>query len=302
MDKVYDTLEKLYNEGSSMYDEKYQDLLQAVLAADSYCLGTHWVYDAEELENLDIDWEVLNAPHVAWHEGKGKGDLTHYGDQICILEQFLREKDTFNVGDYMSYWRNEMNTFKGYMDGATKDTMVNLDQNLNVPCGSNSGDMSVIGRIVPLLTVSHSREEFLQNTALLAKSTHNNPTVLDAMDFFATLLLEVLEGTDIRAAILMLKPQYSQEIQTYIESGIASKDMDTPAAIAHFGSACPTEFSFPGTIHLLFKYNDYKTALIQNAMSGGDSAARGMVIASLYVAQKSIEVVPEEWLRFKGTI
>ena len=74
-----------------MYDERYQDLLQATLAADSYCLGAHWVYDVEELKGLDIDWEALNAPHVAWHEGKGKGDLTHYGDQLHILEQFLKD-------------------------------------------------------------------------------------------------------------------------------------------------------------------------------------------------------------------
>lgn len=70
--------------------------------------------------------------------------------------------------------------------------------------------------------------------------------------------------------------------------------MDT---IAAFGSACPTEFSFPSTIHLLFKYNDFKTALIQNAMSDGDSAARAMVIAYLLTAHYGIiGVVPSGWL------
>jgi len=282
-----------------MYDEKYQDLLQATLAADSYSLGAHWVYDSDELKALDIDWEALNAPHVAWHEGKDKGDFTHYGDQLRILEQFLKDKDTFDVSAYMTYWHNEMQTFKGYMDGSCKDTMENIDKNLTVPCGSNSGDMSVIGRMVALLKVSHSKEEFLANTALLAKATHNNPQVLEAMHFFSALLLEVLESKDIRSSILTLKPLYSQEIQGYIETGIAAKDRDTVTSIAAFGSACPTEFAFPSTIHLLFKYNDYKTALIQNAMSGGDSAARSMVIAPLYVAQYSLDVVPKEWLDFK---
>ena len=288
-----------------MYDERYQDLLQATLAADSYSLGSHWVYNVEELKGLDMDWEVLNAPHVPWHEGKAKGDFTHYGDQILLLDKFVQEQEaqgvkTFDLETYMPYWRNEMNSFKGYMDGATKDTMANIDQNLALPCGSNSGDMSVIGRIIPLLKVSHTKEEFLHNTALLAKSTHNNTQVLEAMDFFSTLLLEVLEGNDIRSSILNLKPKYSEVIQGYIEAGIASKDRDTVTTIAAFGSACPTEFSFPSTIHLLFKYNDFKTALIQNAMSGGDSAARAMVIAYLLAAQYSIDVVPKEWLEFKN--
>lgn len=283
-----------------MYDEKYKDLLQATLAADSYCLGAHWVYDADELKSLTIDWEVLNPPHVAWHEGKTKGDFTHYGDQLLILDQYLKDKNTFDVESYMSYWRNEMNTFKGYMDGATKDTMANIDQNLNIPCGSSSGDMSVIGRIVPLLKVSHSRDEFLQNTVLLAKSTHDNPEVLEAMHFFSTLLLEVLEDNDIQSSILKLKPQYSKEIQNYIEAGLASKDEDTVSTIASFGSACPTKSSFPSTMHILFKYDNYKEALIQNAKAGGDSSARAMVIAYLLTAQNSIDIVPEAWLAFNA--
>ena len=286
--------------GFPIYDEKYKDLLQATLAADSYSLGTHWIYESEELQSLDIDWEALNAPHVAWHEGKSKGDFTHYGDQLHMLEVFLKDKNTFDVSEYMTYWRNEMQTFKGYMDGATKDTMKNIDKNLTVPCGSNSGDMSVIGRMVALLKVSHSKEEFLENTALLAKATHNNLQVIEAMHFFSALLLEVLEGNDIRMGILSLKPLYSQEIQGYIEAGIAAKDRDTVTSIAAFGSACPIDVAFPSSIHLLFKYNDYKTALIQNAMSGGDSATRAMVIAPLYVAQYSIDVVPKEWLAFNA--
>ena len=40
-----------------MHSKKYQDLLLATLVADTYCLGSHWIYDSEELKNLDIDWE-----------------------------------------------------------------------------------------------------------------------------------------------------------------------------------------------------------------------------------------------------
>ena len=33
-----------------MHDKKVEELLLATLAADSYSLGSHWVYDANELE------------------------------------------------------------------------------------------------------------------------------------------------------------------------------------------------------------------------------------------------------------
>lgn len=283
-----------------MFNEKYETLLLSTLAADSYCLGTHWIYDLEELQGLQIDWEILNAPHVSWHEGKVKGDLTHYGDQLIILDQFLKDKKTFDVQAYMLHWHNEMQTFKGYKDAAIKDTMINMDNKLNIPCGSNSGDMSVIGRIVPLLKVSQTKDEFLENTALLVQATHNNEQVVEAMHFFSMLLLETLEGNTIQSAILKLRSKYSDEIQNYIDLGMASKDTDTALAIASFGSACPTEFSFPSTIHLLFKYDNYKEALIQNSKSGGDSAARAMVIAYLFAAQGSIDIVPKAWLAFNA--
>lgn len=281
-----------------MYEKKYEELLLSTLAADSYCLGSHWVYDAKELKNLDIDWEVLNPPHVAWHEGKDKGDFTHYGDQILILNDFLKDKNTFNVTEYMIYWKEKMQTFKGYIDGSTKETLSNLDNNLNIPCGSNSGDMSVIGRIVPLLKVSQTRDEFTQNTKLLAQATHNNEDVLEAMHFFSQLLLEVLDGKGIQESIIKLKEQAPPKIQAYIDAGYNSKEKETFEAIAGFGSACPTEFSFPSTMHILFKYSNFKEALIQNAKAGGDSSARAMVIAYLMTAEDSIEIVPKQWLAF----
>ncbi len=281
-----------------MHEKKAEELLLATLAADSYCLGSHWVYDGDELKNLEIDWEVLNAPSVAWHEGKEKGDFTHYGDQIHILNDFLKSESHFDVKNYMGHWRNEMQTFKGYVDGSTKDTIVNIDNNLTIPCGSNSGDMSILGRIVPLLKVSHTKDGFLENTRLLAQATHNNDDVLEAMHFFSALLLEVLEGNSIQNSIINLKEDYSDTIQNFIDQGINSKEKDTFTAIATFGSSCPTEFSFPSTIHILFKYDNYKEALIQNAKAGGDSSARAMIIAYLFTAQESIDIVPEQWLAF----
>jgi len=281
-----------------MYDIKSEELLLSTLAADTYCLGSHWIYDGDELQNLAINWEELNAPHVPWHEGKTKGDFTHYGDQIIILKDFLKDKRSFSIEDYMLHWRHEMKTFKGYIDGSTKETIENIDKNLPIPCGSNSGDMSIIGKIIPLLKVSNSKEAFLTNTKLFAQATHNNEAVLEAMDFFSNLLLEVLDGKTITQSISKLKEGYSRNIQNHIDAGINSKDEDTYLALSKFGSGCPTEYCFPSTIHMLYKYDNYKEALMENAKSGGDNSARAMIIAYLFTAQESIDIVPEQWLAF----
>jgi len=283
-----------------MYDEKSKELLSATLAADSHALGAHWVYDMDELQNLEMDWNVLNAPHVAWHEGKGRGDFTHYGDQIIILDDYLKENNIFDIKTYMNHWQEAMKIFKGYKDGAINETLANLKQQLPLPCGSTSHDMSIVGRIVPLLRISKTKEDFLNHTKLFAQVTHNDEMVLESMHFFSTLLLEVLEGKSIKKSIVVLKDNYSPAIQEYIQAGIDSKELDTREAIATFGPACPTDSAFPSTIHILFKYDDFKEALIQNAKAGGDSAARAMVIAYLMTAQQSIEIVPKAWLEFNA--
>ena len=51
-------------------------------------------------------------------------------------------------------------------------------------------------------------------------------------------------------------------------------------------------------MHILFKYNNFKEALVQNAKAGGDSSARAMVIAYLMTAKDSLEIVPKQWLAF----
>lgn len=284
--------------GKKMYEEKIKDLLSSTLAVDSFCLGLHWIYDKDELDNLDIDWDNLNAPKSSYHKGKSKGDFTHYGDQIIILNNFLKDKDSFNVQEYTKYWRNEMNDFKGYMDGSTKDTIANIDNNMSMPCGSSSGDMSIVGRIIPLLKVSKTEKEFIQNVKIFAQATHNNIEVIEAINFFAMLLLEVLKENDIEKSILELQKISSKNIQDYINIGIKSKNEDTISFIRKIGSSCPSKFAFPSIIHLLLQEKQANDIFITNAKAGGDSSARAMVVAFLLVARDGGGIIPKQWVWF----
>ena len=45
-----------------MYEDKIKDLVLTSLVTDAYCLGTHWIYDENQLINNDIRWEELNKP------------------------------------------------------------------------------------------------------------------------------------------------------------------------------------------------------------------------------------------------
>jgi len=195
-----------------MFDEKkVKDLVLTSLVADAYSLAAHWIYDEQQLSDLAINWEELNDAQASWHKGKLSGDFTHYGDQTLWLYEFLQGKDSFHVSEYMAFWKTKIESYKGYIDGAVKGTLANMNANVT-PTGSSSTDTSIIGRIAPLLLVSNSKEEFLDNVSRFVSGTHNSNELIVASKFFANLLVEVLAGKAIEAAILELKDHFDTTI------------------------------------------------------------------------------------------
>lgn len=281
--------------------ENVKKLVLVSLVSDAYSLGAHWVYDEKQLKELDIDWDNLNAPKAMWHKGKSAGDFTHYGDQALWLYEFLQGKNNFDANEYIVFWKSKIDSYDGYIDGATRETLENISKGVK-PTGSSSTDLSIVGRIAPLLLVSKTKEEFLKNVDEFVKCTHNSDLALKSAKFFANLLLEVLDGNDVESSILKLKYDFDTDIQTYISSGISSKQNNTFESIREFGPACGIDGGFAGVIHLICKYDNLKELLIENAKAGGDSSARGM-IASLILAASdhmALEQLPSSWLSIKA--
>ena len=87
-----------------------------------------------------------------------------------------------------------------------------------------------------------------------------------------------------------------------IEKGLNSKDEDSFKAIREFGPACDIEGGFSGVIHLLAKYDNLKEMIINNSKAGGDSSARAMIATTIFMANKSINELPKEWLNINKKI
>jgi ADP-ribosylglycohydrolase len=281
--------------------KKVKELVLFSLVADSYSLGTHWVYDEKQLANANVNWENLNAPLAIWHKGKVAGEFTHYGDQTYWLYEFLKDKDIFDVKDYMFYWYENMKTYNGYIDGASKNTMQNIANGI-IPSGSSSTDLSIVGRIAPLLKVSNTKEEFLENVDKLVKVTHNSLKAVTCARFFAKLLLLVLDGKDIEQSIVSLKDEFDSSVQKIIDKAIASKEKGTYETIRDFGPACDIDEGFGGVIHLLCKYKNLKDMLICNSKAGGDTSSRAMIATLIFMANKPISQIPQNWLAIKVII
>ncbi len=60
---------------------------------------------------------------------------------------------------------------------------------------------------------------------------------------------------------------------------------------------CEIEAAFPCLVHLIARYEDnLKEGLIENAMAGGDSAGRGLMVGMILGAHLGIDAIPQKWL------
>lgn len=265
--------------------------IEAAFVADSYCLGSHWVYDEEQLKALPLNWEELNEPQAMWHKGKCKGDFTHYGDHGKWLYEFIQKNGHFDIKMYGGFWLDNMQEYKGYIDGSSRETMEALTKDPNTDKCASSHDLSIIGRIAPLLLVSDSKAEFLKQVESFVGFTHNSDIVLKAAALFASILYDVAEGKSIDKALHDV--DVDPALRNAFDAGINSKGQDTFTAIRNFGPACGVEGGLEGVLHLLVSYDDFKEAMTANAKAGGDTSARAMIVAMIMgAAGKSI---PSSW-------
>jgi ADP-ribosylglycohydrolase len=59
---------------------------------------------------------------------------------------------------------------------------------------------------------------------------------------------------------------------------------------------CSVEAGLPGAVHLVTRYaDDFKTAMVENVMAGGDSSARGMIAGMVLGAANGMAAIPDEW-------
>ena len=96
------------------------------LVGDAYCLGTHWIYDLDELKRTFPGgvqgFETPAASH--YHAGKVAGDSTHYGDAALLLLQSVAERGQVEATNFGRRFVARFGSpgYRGYLDHSMKDT------------------------------------------------------------------------------------------------------------------------------------------------------------------------------------
>lgn len=277
------------------------DIVLGSLIGDALALGPHWIYDQSVIRHKLGHLTTYQPPITTYHGGKTAGDLTHYGDQTLVLLHSLAETGGFDLvrfaNAWLAFWENPAT--HAYRDGATKTTLAHLRS--GAPA-STSDEIAGATRIGPLFLLKWENDDALVSAARAqAAFTHGDLSVIETAEFFTRVVLAVRRGKDIRAALekTMKLDDRLGLLGNWFDNALesaASTESDA-AELNRHGLSCHTEDAFPGICHLLLRHpRDPATALIENALAGGDSAARGMILGLIYGACVPVSTWPAEWL------
>ena len=277
-------------------------MVLASFAADSLALGAHWIYDTAKIEAKFGRVDTFLKPEAkSFHHTKEQGEFTHYGDQTLVLLESLAVKRGFDLDDFASRWRAFSKDCEGYCDRATKATLENFDMGKSPQeAGSSSNELAGAARIAPLvLCLQENLDKLVEATRAQTRMTHNHPVVIDSAEFFARVSWMALKGTPPVSAMEEVSRQLFKDspIFQWVLEGIDSKERESVSIIADFGQTCHVDDAFAGVVHLIAKYErNLEEALVQAVMSGGDSAARGMMVGMVLGAYLGEEAIPAQWV------
>lgn len=280
--------------------ERAEAMVLASFTADSLALGAHWIYDTAVIDNdLGRVDNLRKPPENSFHRTKQAGEFTHYGDQSLVLLESIAANRGFDIDHFARSWLSYMDDYTGYRDHATKDTLKNFAAGKDsVSSGSQSTEIGGTVRMAPLVyALRNDPENLVSGARRQTAMTHNDPVVLECAEYLADVLLKVLNGSSPSAAFKDTATKGSS-VQKMVEKGLETVGNQSRATIKAFGQMCDTTAALPSVIHLSTTYeNDLKSALIENVMAGGDSAARGMAVGMILGAHLGRQAIPDEWLQ-----
>jgi ADP-ribosylglycohydrolase len=311
--------------------------LYGLCIGDALAMPVHWYYNRQALNDdygLVTDYLAPHNPHpdsILWRSSyaalNSKGEILHdqapyWGQKGIHYHQFLKagentlnvkicrlliesinQTGTYEVYDFMRRYIAFMTTPGSHQDTYIEECHRNFFANYARgisprKCGVAEKHIGGLVGMVPVVVVYFNRPDNARAAALAHLAlTHPGVKMKTAGSLFIDLLLKVLNGTPLQAAILesieaQNNPLLGHPFTKWLD------DPDDWVIGPRFSTACYVEDSVPAVIYLALKYHDDpEKALIVNTNLGGDNAARGAVLGALLGAAHGVEKFPDRWVQ-----
>lgn len=281
-------------------------MLLGAFIGDALALGPHWLYDRREIVTKFGRLSGFVAPASPYHPGKQAGDFTHLGDQMLVVQQsVVAQGGNFDSLDFMTRWQSLWTRpgVQSYRDKATRTILASIQSGTSpLAAASDSTEFAGPVRGIPVLVAGLARGD--EEQALIASArqqaltTHRSAEAQETAAFLGRLSSALAAGLDAQTAIdgaLADSPQFIRDTGRLAEApNLAS--LSTGDAVQNLGQTCDFSHALPAALLVIQRHSDsFEEALIENAMAGGDSAARGILIGAVLGWEHGIDAIPEAW-------
>ena len=296
-------------------EDRLRGAVWGQFVGDAAALGTHWIYDLTELQQLYPDgingFETPAEGH--YHFGKKSGDQTHYGDGALVLLESLATGGAFDArafgGSFVETFRP--GAYSGYIDKATRGTLENYQafaqsnpvDKFDFQQGADDDQLAAASRLAALTVRYWNDPNLLTVVEQATRVCQNNDRTVAYMKFNALLLSELFHGRDVHTALrraeeqtVAVEPQLGQDIRRQTRAALEETLKEVTEATLTFGQACPLPKSFPSSIHALLKHtDDFESAILATLRAGGDNAGRASMVGAWRGAHLGIAAIPKAW-------
>jgi ADP-ribosylglycohydrolase len=282
---------------------------------DAAALGTHWIYDLDEMEKLYpggiSGFEAPLPGH--YHYGKELGDQTHYGDGALVLLESIANQGHFDVKAFGRGFveRFRPGAYAGYIDRATQGTVENYvkfvennpGKTFDFQQGADDDHLAGGSRLASLVARYWNDRRLLNLVEEATRVCQNNLSTIAYMKFDALLLAELFRGRDVHTAlhrveeqIVSVEPKFGNELRRKSREALEETLNEVTEATLLFGQSCPLPHSFPSSIHALLKHtDDFETGILATLRAGGDSAGRAAMLGGWLGARIGLGGIPKAW-------
>lgn len=270
------------------------------LLADRLCLGSHWVYDQAQLaEAFPEGVRQFSNPLSKYHPNRIAGQMTHYGDQTQFLSKCIVDHSQYSLEAWKAHWSSFMKGYDGYIDGASKTTLGN-----QMESPSDSDDLAGAARIGPILDLGLSLQETIRHARSQTEMTHGDPVVADVAEFICRAVDALQSGASFTIAFEKAATEGAYQelpVSDYLLKVNGALGEDYLSVSRDMGLTCSVEDAFPLLVYFALSHEKEKLDLLdslsRNALAGGDTSARGILLAILVVASSPESLEADELKR-----
>jgi ADP-ribosyl-[dinitrogen reductase] hydrolase len=291
--------------------ERMEGMIWGQFIGDAMCLGTHWIYNLEDLKVFYPQLEGFEMPRAGhYHDGKKPGDFTHYGEAALLLLESMAESGGLDVKDYGTRFLRYFSSsgYSGYLDSATRGTieLAKLDANgqpgdgYDYQSGADDDQLATATSLAPVVARYRNAPDLLDQVAKATRVRQNHPRSVAYMKVYARILVELLQGTDLHSAVHRVQEEASKDADYGAELALRFKDvferkhLSTSEATAQLGQSCPLKNSFPSALLAVVQTPDeFEGTLLRVLAAGGDNAGRAAMAGCMLGAHLGMSAIPE---------